>query len=288
MTHTLIIDTATLAANLDNPEWVIVDCRFDLAEPAAAESAYRRDHIPGAYYAHLDRDLSARVGPDTGRHPLPDPGTLAKRFSRWGITATRQIVAYDQGSGMFAARLWWLARWLGHPAVAVLDGGYGAWKAQGLPLTDRRPPDRDSGFQPAEQRSLWLELDEVQRMVNRGAGDRLLDARSRARYRGDEEPLDPRAGHIPGARNLPHADNTGTDGRFLAPDVLRQRFEAVLAGTTPEDVVHTCGSGVSACHNLLAMELAGLHGSRLYPGSWSEWCSDPGRPAETGDGGREP
>src|SRR5699024_5816217 len=243
---------------------------------------YRRDHVPGAYYAHLDRDLSARAGPRSGRHPLPDPQALAGRFARWGVTPARQLIAYDQVSGMFAARLWWLARWLGHSAVAVLDGGYDAWSAQELPVTDRRPPDRNSRYETHAQRAQWLDLDQVRQLVGAGKGSSLLDARSRVRYRGDEEPLDPRAGHIPGARNLPYAENIDEAGRFLAPEALRRRFDPVLAGREPESVVHTCGSGVSACHNLLAMELAGLPGSRLYPGSWSEWSSHTELPAETG------
>lgn len=282
MAHTLTIDAAALSAHLSDPDWVIVDCRFELTDPAAGEIAYRRDHIPGAHYAHLDRDLSSRVGPRTGRHPLPDARALAQCFSRWGVADGCQLIAYDQESGLFAARLWWLSRWLGHVAVAVLDGGYRAWQAQGLPVTDRRPPAQDSGFRGHAQRSLWLDVNEIERLVDAGDGGLLLDARAGPRYRGEEEPLDPRAGHIPGARNLPHAENVDADGRFLPPDRLRARFDAALANLVPAEVVHTCGSGVSACHNQLAMELAGLVGSRLYPGSWSEWCSDPARPVETG------
>ncbi len=280
--HTLI-DPQTLADHLDDPHWVVVDCRFELADPEAGERAYAEGHLPGAVYANLDRDLSAPVGPHTGRHPLPDPARLARTFGDWGIGAGRQVVAYDAGPGQFAARLWWLLRWLGHRDVAVLDGGMARWRAEGRAVDSRTPAPRPVDFQGTPDRDAWLDADQVMAMVRGDEAGLLLDARARPRYLGEQEPLDPVAGHVPGALNLPSSGNVGEQGGFLPAAALRERFDGLLRGRPPEQVVHMCGSGVTACHNLLAMEAAGLRGARVYPGSWSEWIRDPRRPVATGE-----
>lgn len=289
MPHSTLVEVATLRAHLDRGDWCIVDCRFSLADPDAGLRAYAAGHLPGAVYAHLERDPSGPVTPVSGRHPLPEVGRLAERLSAWGIDESVQVVAYDDAGGAMAARLWWLLRWLGHRAVALLDGGWQAWCAAGAPVSDRpvgRPATR---FRPRPSDGAWLDAAQVQRGLSRGEV-LLLDARSEARFRGDEEPIDPVAGHVPGAGNRPYTRNLGADGRFRAPSDLRAELQAELGGRAPGAVVHMCGSGVTACHNLLAMEIAGLSGSRLYPGSWSEWIRDPNRPIATGPaiGGPEP
>lgn len=276
--HTTLVDGATLAARLGDPAWVVVDCRHDLADPAAGEAAYARGHIPGAVFLHLDRDLSAAKNGRNGRHPLPDIATLAAALGRAGIGAGVQVVAYDDCSGMMAGRLWWLLRWLGHEAVALLDGGLPAWTAAGGALSIEIPELSARIFTPAP-RDWVLSADQV--LAGLGRPDRVIvDARAPDRFRGENESIDPVGGHIPGARNRFFRDNLGPDGRFKPPAQLRREWTEVLAGVAPEQVVHQCGSGVSACHNLLAMEIAGLPGARLYAGSWSEWCADPARPVE--------
>ena len=276
--HTTLVDGATLAARLGDPAWVVVDCRHDLADPAAGETAYARGHIPGAVFLHLDRDLSSAKNGRNGRHPLPDIATLAAALGRAGIGPGVQVVAYDDCGGMMAGRLWWLLRWLGHEAVALLDGGLPAWTAAGGALSTEMPEPAARTFTPAP-RDWVLGADQV--LAGLGRPDRVIvDARAPDRFRGENESIDPVGGHIPGARNRFFRDNLGPDGRFKPADQLRQEWTEALAGFAPEQVVHQCGSGVSACHNLLAMEIAGLPGARLYAGSWSEWCADPARPVE--------
>jgi thiosulfate/3-mercaptopyruvate sulfurtransferase len=284
--HTTLIDATALAA-LPADQVLIVDCRADpagagAAEPDKPEREYREAHIPGAVHASLERDLSdlGRQHQGLGRHPLPLAQAFSAVLGRWGWRPGLQVVAYDAGSSaLAAARLWWLLRLAGVREVAVLDGGLAAWRAAGLPVesgTVQRTPSQvdlrfDAGQAITDHASLHAEPAPV-----------LLDARAAARYRGDAEPLDRAAGHVPGALNRPYADNLGPDGRFKPPAQLRDEFAAVLGDTPPEQVVHMCGSGVTACHNLLAMEHAGLHGSRLYAPSWSGWVSDPSRPVATG------
>lgn len=279
---TTLVTTDTLAAHLDDPRWLIVDCRFDLAQPAAGEAAYRAAHIPGAVYAHLDRDLSGPITPRTGRHPLPDPDRFAATLSGWGVSADTQVIAYDADTGMYAARLWWLLRWVGHRAVAVLDGGFKAWTAAGLPTSTEIPSRPPSHFQARPDREMWLDADQVQQRVQRSDW-RLLDARAPERFSGQVEPLDPVAGHVPGARNHPFATNLTSDGRFGAPEELRRRYEQSQAGVADDHTIAMCGSGVTACHLLLAMEVAGKPGARLYAGSWSEWIRNPQRGVATTD-----
>lgn len=276
-----LVDVDTLYGHHRDPAWVIVDCRFDLMRPEAGGERYAAGHIPGAVYAHLDRDLSGPVGERDGRHPLPEVRALAARLCAWGVSGDSQVVAYDDAGGAFAARLWWLCRWLGHDAVAVLDGGLPAWTAAGLPLATAEPaPAPAPGtFRAMPRPELKVEADELQQAL---ADDRLLllDARGAERFRGDAEPIDPVAGHVPGAVNRPHRENLDEDGRFRSPDSLREDYAVLLDGRSPHETAVMCGSGVSACHNILAMHRAGLSDARLYPGSWSEWIRDPRRPTD--------
>ncbi|HYK24968.1 MAG TPA: sulfurtransferase [Steroidobacteraceae bacterium] len=280
-----LIEPGELAALLDaagagsspRAALAIVDCRHDLAHPEWGAQAYAAGHIPGASFAHLDRDLSEPVGPKTGRHPLPDPERLAQRLGRWGIDRSVQVVAYDQGSGAIAARLWWLLRFLGHERAAVLDGGFAAWQAAGLPVSSEEERPAVRHFEITPHPGLVATADEVARGLERGEIV-LVDARAADRFAGRNETLDPVAGHVPGARNHPFLRNLGVDGRFLPAQELGRLWRETLDGASPERVIAMCGSGVTACHNLLAMERAGLSGARLYAGSWSEWCRDPTRP----------
>ncbi len=280
MNYDTLIDAATLRAHLDDPHWVVVDCRFSLMDPEAGRRAYQESHLPGARYAHLDEDLSSPITPTTGRHPLPDPTRLARRLGDWGIGSETQIVAYDDLGGMLAAaRFWWLLRWLGHEAAAVLDGGFPAWQRAELPLTAALPTVQPAIFNGRPDDRLWLTTAQVLALPPENM---VLDARAAARFRGEMEPIDPVAGHIPDAVNLPTEGHLTADGHFLPRAELRARFAAALGERSPTTMVHSCGSGVTACHNLLAMEAAGLRGSRLYPGSWSEWIRDSARPVATG------
>lgn len=280
--YTTLVAVDTLAAQLRDSRWLIVDCRFDLAQPAAGEAAYRAGHIPGAVYAHLDRDLSSPIAPATGRHPLPDPERFAQTLSGWGVGADTQVIAYDADNGMYASRLWWLLRWVGHRAVAVLDGGLKAWTAAGHPISTEIPARQRTQFQARPDRELWLDADQVQARVQQ-ADWRLLDARAPERFLGNVEPLDKVAGHVPGARNHPFSTNLTSEGRFGAPEELRRRYEQSQAGVRDDQTIVMCGSGVTACHLLLAMEVAGKPGARLYAGSWSEWIRDAKRPVATTD-----
>lgn len=280
MIHTTLIDAQALATILD--DCVLVDCRHDLMDPSVGAAAYAQGHLPRAWFMHQDTDLAGPKNGRNGRHPLPERETMRRRLEAIGLTDERQLVAYDDQGGMFAGRLWWLARWLGHRAVAVLDGGLPAWTKAGFPLTRELPKvDRDGRL--SERPSLVRMIDAASVLANIDSRECLLvDARSPERYRGEIEPLDPVAGHIPGATNRPFQQNLRPDGRFKPAEVLRSEFATLLGNRTPGQVIQQCGSGVTACHNILAMELAGLSGSALFPGSWSEWCADPARPVATG------
>ena len=281
MTWTTLVSATDLAAALGSPTLVVVDVRHDLGSPERwGEAAYRAGHIPGAVFAHLDRDLSAPKTGRNGRHPLPAVAAAAATFGGIGVDAGKQVVAYDQGTGMYAARLWWMLRWLGHDAVAVLDGGFAAWQAAGLAIETVARAGRAVTFVPKPRDAI---VDAAQVEANLRTRELLLlDARAPERYRGEVEPLDPAAGHIPGALNRPFAANLEANGRFKSPEALRSELNAVLRGHAPEKVAHQCGSGVSACHNILASAHAGMSEGRLYPGSWSEWSADPARPVERG------
>lgn len=277
MPHETLIDASELRLHLDDPAWAPVDCRFDLADPHAGQAAYLAGHIPGAVYAHLERDLSGPAAPGRGRHPLPPPEFLSAAFARWGIGPGVQVVAYDDCGGGRAARLWWCLRWLGHRDAAVLDGGIGAWIESGGPLRageETRPP---RPFDARIQAGWIAEAGEIERRLDDPTMV-LLDSRAPERYRGEIEPIDPAAGHIPGARNRPWEVNLDARGRMLSPGTLRAAFDELLDGAAPQSAVVYCGSGVTACQNLLAMAHAGLAGARLYPGSWSEWSADSRRP----------
>lgn len=280
MAYTTLVSTAQLAGHLADPAWVVFDCRHDLASPEAGAQAYAQSHIPGARFMHLDRDLAAAPDGRHGRHPLPDAAAFAAKLSAAGVDAASQVVAYDASGGMYAARLWWMLRWLGHDRVAVLDGGWTQWLAERRSTGAESPATRPVRF-TARQRPLAVDVQQV--LANLGSRGRLLvDARGADRFRGENETLDPVGGHIPGAVNRPFRDNLDAAGRFKNAAALRAEFGAALGARPPSQVIHQCGSGVSACHNLLAMEIAGLQGSLLYPGSWSEWCSDPSRPMAQG------
>ncbi len=275
--HTTLVSTGTVARHLDDPRWVICDCRHDLADTGAGRRAYLETHIPGARFVHLDEDLSAPKTGHNGRHPLPDADRFAQRLGELGIANGTQVVGYDASGGYYAARLWWMLRWLGHESVAVLDGGWDAWVEAGNPVTAESPAIKPARFVARRQPGLALDAAAVAATLGKPR-PLLLDARSPDRYRGENETLDPVAGHIPGAVNRFFKNNLAADGRFKPADTLKEEFAALLVAVPPQDIVHYCGSGVTACHNLLAMEIAGLAGSRLYPGSWSEWCSDRSRP----------
>ncbi len=259
---------------------VVLDCGFDLADPQAGARAYAKGHLPGAHYVHLDHDLSTAKTGRNGRHPLPTREVFAQTAAPWGVRPGVPVVCYDDQGSPYAARGWWMLRWIGVEAVAVLDGGRAAWLAAGGRLTTETPARAmDAPAYPLSERPAMPAVD-TQRVLEGLGRQQVIDARAAERYRGDVEPLDPVAGHIPGARNRFFKDNLGADGRFLPATTLRAAFAAF--GGDPANTVHQCGSGVTACHNLLAMEHAGLAGSALYPGSWSEWCADPSRPVARG------
>lgn len=279
MIHTTLIPAEELAAMIDR--CVVVDCRHDLTDPAAGRRAYDEGHLPGAHFLSLDKDLSGPRTGRNGRHPLPDREAFRARLEAIGLGDDAQLVAYDAHGGSFAARLWWMARWAGHLAAAVLDGGIDAWRAAGYPVSREPAVARAGRLSPRPSRVRAVDAGALARHL--GAGDwTVVDARAAARYAGQVEPLDPVAGHIPGALNRPFQSNLRPDGRFKPAPVLRAEFEALLGGRAAHRVVHQCGSGVSALANLVAMEHAGLEGSMLYPGSWSEWVADPARPVATG------
>jgi thiosulfate/3-mercaptopyruvate sulfurtransferase len=280
LVHTTIIDTATLAANLGG-DWVVVDCRFDLQNEQWGREQYLDGHIPGAVYASLSHDMAGPRTGTNGRHPLPSIDALSATLGRLGITRRTQVVAYDQDSGMYASRLWWLLRYVGHDAVAVLDGGWAKW------IRERRPTRSGEETRPAEpfvaapRPEMRASVDEVVAQLA-NAKTLLIDARAPERYEGRTEPLDRLPGHIPGAVNHHYRSNASEDFTWLEPRELREMFLKVLGPHEPSDAVMYCGSGVTACHNLLAMTHAGLPGARLYAGSWSEWSADPARPIEKG------
>jgi thiosulfate/3-mercaptopyruvate sulfurtransferase len=280
MSTTMLIDAATLTQHLDDPAWRIFDVRHDLMDHAAGRRAYGAGHIPGAVFADIETELSGIKTGRNGRHPLPEREAMAEQFRAWGISNSTRIVAYDAQGGQFAVRLWWLARWLGHTRVVLLDGGWPAWTAAGGAISTEPPRAVRGTFETSD--SLMPLVDSASVLALLGSNARLLvDARTPERFRGEVEPIDPVAGHIPGARNRFFKDNLGEDGRFKPAAELRVAFDLVAGGRLSSEIVSQCGSGVTACHNLLAMEIAGLSGARLYPGSWSEWCSDPRRPIAT-------
>jgi len=283
--YSTLISATELAAHIDNPGWVVVDCRHDLMNLAAGRDGYAIGHLPGAVFADIETQLSgAKRGEDgvfRGRHPLPEKEALAETLRSWGVNADSQVVAYDAHGGMFAARLWWLLRWLGHEKVAVLDGGMAAWQALGQPLTNEVPVKPAGNIAVRAPFVPTVTVAEVLANIEQG-GRTVIDARAADRFRGENETIDPVGGHIPGAKNRFFKDNLRADGRFKSADELRADFAALV--DDPRQAIMQCGSGVTACHNLLALEVAGMPGAALYPGSWSEWVADGSRPVATGPG----
>lgn len=277
---TTLVPAETLAIALGRSDLAIIDCRFSLINPGAGELAYQQGHVPGAVYAHLDRDLSDHRQHGAGRHPWPEIGEFTRRLGEWGVTPQHQVVTYDDGDGAFAARLWFLLRALGHEKIAVMDGGWTRWTALGLPVDSHVPATASAKYPATFDSSRLLDAHQVQSRL--AAGDLLIDARTPARFRGDEEPIDRVAGHIPGACNRPYTANL-IDVRFKSPMLLAEEFRDMLGARTPQQTIVMCGSGVTACHHLLAMERAGLLGAKLFTGSWSGWISDPSRPVATGE-----
>jgi thiosulfate/3-mercaptopyruvate sulfurtransferase len=282
MTQGPLIGVDALAKHLADDEWIVVDCRFTLTDAPAGRKAYERGHIPGARYAHLDNDLARAPRPTDGRHPLPDAEEFAATLGRWGITPAAMVVAYDDGSGAIAARLWWLLGWLGHERRAVLDGGFAGWQQAGLPIDSQVPTVVPRRYERTGLSNGVPVVTSNELPARQAAGGLLVDARAAPRYRGEQEPIDPVAGHVPGARNRPFSANVTASGRFRPAHELRAELDQLLAGRAPTQLIAMCGSGVTACHLLLAMEHAGLGGAALYAGSWSEWIRDARRPVATG------
>lgn len=274
---TTLIDVETLYAHLQDKDWVVVDCRFSLTDTEAGRRAYLAGHVPGAVYAHLDEDLSNPPATDNGRHPLPPPEILRARFGQMGIGNGTQVVAYDDMNGGIASRLWWMLRYMGHEAVAVLDGGWQAWAAADLSQEAGKVRNETAVFHGEPRREWLVTMDEVPSLPL------LVDSRDPARYRGEFETLDPQAGHIPGAVNFFFERNWGEDGRYLPSEQIRAQLQGLLGDTPPSQATFHCGSGVTACVNLLAMAHVGLGNGRLYVGAWSEWSRTPGKPVATGD-----
>ena len=274
----VLVEPEQLASQLDDT--IVVDCRFDLARPSWGEAEWRRASVPGAAYAHLDRDLSGPVTPgQTGRHPLPDPHRFAETLAAWGVEPTRAVVVFDQLGGGIAARLWWMLRWLGHDAVSLLNGGWAAWLGAGLPTAPGVAVQRSGGFVPRPRGDKLVDAVAVQAAIA-DPSVALLDARSAERHRGDHEPIDPVAGRIPGALSAPSADNLDASGRLLPKEQLARRYRSLLGDA--QRTISYCGSGVTACHDILALVHAGLPEPELYAGSWSDWITDPSRPIERG------
>ena len=273
----MLINAYDLSRHLADPHWVIFDCRHDLLDAGKGERLYRQGHIPGAHFASIDADLAGEKNGRNGRHPLPSPAAFTAFLARHGVTGTAAIVAYDDAGGQFASRLWWMARWIGLQQVYLLDGGITKWAAEGRPLSTDIPTPTPAALRgTADPRMVWSS-DEVRAHLN-DPDFVLIDARAAERYRGEVEPIDPVAGHIPGARNRFYKENLLADLTLRPADELAQAFSRLTGSVPPANVVHHCGSGVTACMNIFAMEYAGLKGAKLYAGSWSEWIADPSRP----------
>jgi thiosulfate/3-mercaptopyruvate sulfurtransferase len=273
----ILVSPEELQRHLGDPGWVIFDTRHDMGDVEKGRRAFAQGHVPGAHFLHVDEDLSGTKTGVNGRHPLPELATFAAKVERAGVTPATQVVVYDDLGGNFAVRLWWMLRWLGHERVALLDGGYPLWEKEGRPVTKEVPPGRTGDFKPRPHLGDVVDTPFIERF-HEDASIKLIDARAPERYAGVKEPIDPVPGHIPGAVNRFWQKNLGPDGRFKAPAQLKREFEEFLGATSPRQAVHMCGSGVTACHNMFAMALAGLPSGRLYVGSWSEWCADRSRP----------
>ncbi len=282
MKYSTLISTEELSEQLNNPAWIVIDCRFSLADPDYGRRSYKEAHIPGAIYAHLNDDLSGPHIPNqTGRHPLPEIAMFSARLGRWGIGPDVQVVLYDDAGGAIAARLWWMLRFLSHDAVAVLNGGWRFWIAEKRPTRSRQESYPPRHFTPTPRSHMMIFAPKVDHLITEHES-RIFDSRSADRYRGENETIDPVAGRIPGAISAPYQDNIGPDDLFLSREKLHERFLTLLDGLPPEQATFYCGSGVTAAHNLLALAYAGMGDARLYVGSWSEWITDPTRPVAKG------
>ena len=278
-----IISPQRVLKHLTDPEWIIFDARFSLADPTLGETAYLAGHIPGAIYAHLDRDLSRPVEPGiTGRHPLPHKSDWEKTLRQWGTRQSSQIVIYDDQIGSIASRLWWMLKWSGISGVAVMDGGWVAWQETGYPVDALIPVRHPSEYEPDYREEWIVSADDVNKW-RQDPQHVVVDSREAVRYRGESEPIDPVAGHIPGAVNFPFADNVSKSKHWKSPHLLRDRFKSLPPDVSAENIAFYCGSGVTACHNILAYHQAGLGMPALYTGSWSHWITDPDRPVATGE-----
>jgi len=282
MPYTTIISPELLEQHLHDPDWIVFDCRFSLGDKKHGITAWNNEHIPDSRFVDLEQDLSGDIGENTGRHPLPSPARLVDTLARLGLKNDTQIVVYDDAFGSMAVRLWWSLRWLGMDSVALLDGGFPRWKRENRPLTDEKPLIEPGNFTAQLRDDAWVDCAFVEDCLG-GSPHTLVDARGEDRFAGERDPLDPVKGHIPGAINRPFEDNLDLAGNFLSAGELREEFEELLGDTPPQQVIHTCGSGVTCCHNLLAMEIAGLSGSRTYIGSWSEWITNPAHPIAVGE-----
>jgi thiosulfate/3-mercaptopyruvate sulfurtransferase len=283
MRYTTVVSAEQLAEHLSDPNWIVFDCRFTLTNTEAGKLAYQQSHIPGARYVHLDNDMSSPVTPHSGRHPLPDVNLLSEKLSNWGVDSSKQVVVYDDSFGSMAVKMWWLLRWLGHNNVALLDGGLPKWMKQKHPVSVDFPQIIPAQFIPHLHEEMVANTSEVEG-ARKERCRMIVDARPEQRFAGEREPLDKVAGHIPGAVNWVFEENLDFDGTYLPADELREAYLKLLQGVKPEHTIHSCGSGVTACHNMLAMEIAGLPSGKLYAGSWSEWITDPSRPVATGEG----
>ena len=282
MPFTTLIAASELNLHIHDTNWAVVDCRFSLDDTERGQRDYLEAHIPGAVYAHLDRDLSGTKAPGkSGRHPLPEIRSFVATLSAWGIDSNTQVVAYDDSGCPMAARLWWMLNWLGHRNVALLDGGWRTWQQLGLPSRGGPEYRMRKHFEAYEISGAYVTSEQV-RKYGRDPSYLVLDARSGPRFRGEVEPIDPVAGHIPGAVSAPYEENLTPEGKFLSPEALRRRFEGLMKLVPPENVICYCGSGVTAAHNIVAIAHGGLGMARLYPGSWSEWIADGTRPVATG------
>ncbi len=283
MRYSTVVSTELLSQHINDPEWVIFDCRFTLTNTEAGRAAYQQGHIPGAQYVHLDDDMSSAVTPTSGRHPLPETKIFSDKLSAWGVDSSKQVVVYDDSFGSMAVKMWWLLRWLGHDNVALLDGNWPKWVKQKLPVSTELPNIAATNFVANVSNELLVDTEEVD-FARRERCSVLIDARPEQRFAGEREPLDKVAGHIPGSINWVYEENLDFDGTYLPAEELKEAYLKLMPGLKPQQVIHTCGSGITACHNMLAMEIAGLHGSKLYAGSWSEWITDPSRPVAKGEG----
>ena len=277
----LLISTQELADRISNTYTVICDCRHDLLDLEKGRRAYAEGHIPGAHFLHLDEHLSGGKTGINGRHPLPDIDAFSKKMASIGVDSNKQVIAYDDAGGPYAARLWWLLRWLGHDNVAILDGGINKWLAEGRAIERASPKAIPETFLATQKNNMTADANFIMANLTLPASI-VVDARAPERYRGETEPIDPVAGHIPGALNRLFKNNLNADGTFKTAATLKREFAELIGAKSPDQVINQCGSGVTACHNLFAMEIAGLSGSKLYPGSWSEWCADPSRPVAKG------